>query len=94
MTELRVDMIKLTVIAAVLLVGCSQNPINNSNPQRATAARIFVNPLSLSALQNCTQIGGKGGFARELDGRKTAICQLSNGKRCTESALVAGNCTQ
>jgi putative hemolysin len=83
---------KLTLIVTFMLVGCSQNPINNALPQKATAAHLFVNPLSLGATENCAQLGGETGFARELDGQKTAICQLSNGKRCTEVALIGGTC--
>lgn len=85
---------KLPLIATIMLLGCSQNPINNSLPQKATAAHLFVNPLSLGATENCLQLGGETGFARELDGRRTAICQLNNGKRCTEIALIGGNCTR
>ncbi|WNN42468.1 putative hemolysin [Winslowiella toletana] len=80
--------------AALLLSACSSN-VDNEPPQQATAAHVpaRVNMSELAA-SNCASAGGTLAFSRQLDGSSTGMCQLANGRRCGESALLSGTCAR
>ncbi len=79
--------------AALLLSACSNS--DNEPPQQATAAHVQPR-VSMSSLaeSNCANAGGTLAFSRQLDGSSTGMCQLANGRRCSESALESGSCAR
>ncbi|MBS9433972.1 DUF333 domain-containing protein [Photorhabdus hainanensis] len=40
----------------------------------------------------CSYAGGIPALAIQLDGAQIPVCQLTNGKRCDERALLQGSC--
>ncbi|MGD8162677.1 putative hemolysin [Pantoea sp. FN0307] len=79
--------------AALLLSACSSS--DNEPPQQATAAHVQPR-VSMSSLaeSNCALAGGTLAFSRQLDGSSTGMCQLANGRRCSERALESGSCAR
>lgn len=88
--------ITLLVGAALLLSGCSSDVDNdNEPPQQATAAHIQPNVVMSSLAEtNCNSAGGTLAFSHQLDGSRVGMCQLANGRRCDEGALVGGRCAR
>ncbi|KAB8313658.1 DUF333 domain-containing protein [Erwinia endophytica] len=84
----------LLVGAALMLSGCSSDSANEP-PQQATAAhippRVVMSGLAESA---CSNAGGTLALSRQLDGSSVGMCQLTNGRRCSENALISGNCAR
>ncbi|MDF7658265.1 DUF333 domain-containing protein [Erwiniaceae bacterium L1_54_6] len=80
--------------AALLLSACSSNS-DNEPPQQATAAHIQPQVVMSSlAESNCANAGGTLAFSRQLDGSRIGMCQLANGRRCDEQALMGGRCAR
>lgn len=80
--------------AALLLSACSSDS-NNEPPQQATAAHIQPQVvMSAMAESHCAGAGGTLAFSRQLDGSRIGMCQLSNGRRCDEKALINGSCAR
>ncbi|WP_130835071.1 putative hemolysin [[Erwinia] mediterraneensis] len=80
--------------AALLLSACSSN-VDNEPPQQATAAHMQPQVVMSSlAASNCAQAGGSLAFSHQLDGSRIGMCQLNNGRRCDENALISGNCAR
>ena len=80
--------------AALLLSACSSSD-DNEPPQQATAAHVQPKvAMSSLAESNCESAGGTLAFSRQLDGSSTGMCQLANGRRCSESALESGSCAR
>lgn len=78
--------------AALLLSACSSN---NEPPQQATAAHVQPHVvMSSMAEANCNSAGGTLAFSRQLDGSRIGMCQLANGRRCDEQALIGGACAR
>ncbi|MGL4860052.1 MAG: putative hemolysin [Enterobacteriaceae bacterium] len=50
--------------------------------------------MSSHAESQCLQSGGIPGEAHSLQGEAFAVCQLANGKRCDENALLEGTCAR
>ncbi|MBT0726392.1 DUF333 domain-containing protein [Rosenbergiella australiborealis] len=76
----------------VLLAGCSHK--NVEPEQQATAAHIQPVHMSVVAMDNCAMAGGALAYTRQLDGSRIGMCQLVNGKRCSEAALINGHCAR
>ncbi len=77
---------------ALLLSACSSD-VDNEPPQQATAAHVPPSVvMSAMAEANCAGAGGSLAFSRQLDGTNIGMCQLANGRRCDEGALVSGRC--
>ncbi|GAA0485952.1 MULTISPECIES: DUF333 domain-containing protein [Tatumella] len=81
----------LLASASLLLSACSSNN-ENDPPQQATAAHIQPVVMSSLAETNCADAGGRLAYSRQLDGSRIGMCQLANGKRCSENALIGGGC--
>lgn len=80
--------------ATLLLSACSSNS-DNEPPQQATAAHVPSRVMmSNMAEVNCSNAGGSLAFSRQLDGSRIGMCQLTNGRRCDEQALMGGNCAR
>ncbi|KGD81136.1 putative hemolysin [Pantoea sp. PNA 14-12] len=81
--------------AALLLSACSSNSDDNEPPQQATAAHVQPRVvMSAMAEASCTNAGGTLAFSNQLDGSCIGMCQLVNGRRCSEQALLGGNCAR
>lgn len=93
--------------AALFLTACSSNDSNvdasnthatNSNDtygleQQVTSASVHYNlNMSNPAAVNCTNAGGVLAIAKQLNGSSVGMCQLPDGKRCEEWALLRGAC--
>lgn len=48
--------------------------------------------LSKDASETCTDAGGIQTLTNQLNGQKVPVCQLANGRRCNEQALLDGGC--
>ena len=85
----------LLVGCALLLSACSSNEADNEPPQQATSAhvppRVVMSDLASST---CANAGGTLALSRQLDGSSVGMCQLANGRRCDEGALVGGRCAR
>ncbi len=80
--------------AALLLAACSSN-VDNEPPQQATAAHVpAAVSMSAVATTNCASAGGTLAFSRQLDGSSVGMCQMANGRRCGETALLNGSCAR
>lgn len=78
----------LVLAAGILLSACSSEP-----EQQATSANIHQRiDMSDAAVENCALAGGTLALSSQLDGSSVGMCQLPDGKRCGESALVRGAC--
>ncbi len=80
--------------AALLLSACSSNSNNDEPVQQATAAHVPHVVMSSMAEVNCSNAGGSLAFSRQLDGSRIGMCQLANGRRCDEQALMGGLCAR
>lgn len=81
--------------AALLLSACSSDTADNEPPQQATSAHVIVKPqMSAMAASACGNAGGSLAFSRQLDGSSVGMCQLPNGRRCSETALMGGSCAR
>lgn len=78
--------------SVLLLAGCSHPPAEPE--QQATAAHIQPVHMSVVAADNCAMAGGSLAYTRQLDGSRVGMCQLVNGKRCSETALISGSCAR
>jgi putative hemolysin len=86
--------------AMFFLAACSSNDSANTASsnndtdepvQQATSAHAKVtmaNPASV----NCANAGGVLTLAKQLNGSSVGMCQLPDGKRCEEWALLRGAC--
>lgn len=84
----------LLASAALLLSACSSHG-DNEPPQQATAAHIQPHVVMSSlAESNCAGAGGTLAFSHQLDGTRVGMCQLANGRRCDEQALIGGRCAR
>ncbi|MGK3137583.1 DUF333 domain-containing protein [Pantoea trifolii] len=80
--------------ATLLLSACSSNS-DNEPPQQATAAHVQPRVMMSSMAEvNCSHAGGSLAFSRQLDGSRIGMCQLANGRRCDEQALMGGSCAR
>lgn len=83
------------------LAACSSNnppdaTLNNNSAdepvQQATSANIHHLDMANPASVNCTNVGGVLTIAKQLNGGSVGMCQLPDGKRCEEWALMRGTC--
>lgn len=73
-----------------LLAGCSST--DNEPPQQGTSAhvppKVIMSDLASSACENA---GGTLALSHQLDGSAVGMCQLANGRRYSENALISGS---
>jgi len=81
--------------AALILSACSSNSDDNEPPQQATADHIQPRVMMSSLAEStCSNAGGTLAFSHQLDGSRVGMCQLVNGRRCDEQALIGGRCAR
>lgn len=99
----RMKVLSIFVGGAVLfLAACSSNDptataLNNADAyepvQQATSASVHHNlNMANPAAVNCANAGGVLTIAKQLNGGSVGMCQLPDGKRCEEWALMRGAC--
>lgn len=81
--------------AVLLLAACSGNG-DTAAGREADAVRntdrVVVLKDRSPAEANCMLMGGTMALSRQLNGNNVGTCQLANGKRCDETALLNGAC--
>ncbi|MGA9608514.1 MAG: DUF333 domain-containing protein [Rouxiella badensis] len=78
----------------LVLAACSSNKESAEVQQQGNSFNIAHRNLSNSpAAAACSMAGGTLQLARQLDGTSVGMCQMSNGRRCGESAVMSGACT-
>ncbi|MBI6550382.1 DUF333 domain-containing protein [Xenorhabdus lircayensis] len=77
-----------------LLVGCSghQTDASPSRYKHYQYSDLGID-LSKDARESCSDAGGISVLTNQLNGRQIPVCQLANGRRCNEQALLDGGCT-
>ncbi len=81
------------LVSNVLLLSSCSNHRDNEPPQQATSAHVIPElKMSIPASNLCDNSGGTLALTRQLDGTSVTVCQLVNGRRCDESALLSGGC--
>ncbi len=80
---------------ALLLSACSSSEADNEPPQQATSAHVMPRVvMSDFAASTCANAGGTLALSRQLDGSSVGMCQMANGRRCSENALASGTCAR
>ncbi|ADP12646.1 MULTISPECIES: DUF333 domain-containing protein [Erwinia] len=83
------------LVASCLLLSACSNSGDNEPPQQATAAHAPARvEMADLAANNCLNAGGTLALSRQLDGSAVGMCQLKNGRRCSEGALLNGSCAR
>ena len=78
--------------SALLLVACSSQS-DQEPEQQGTSARLPPQQRVLSVVEaSCRSAGGTLAAAQQLDGSSIEMCQLANGKRCDQQAVMSGAC--
>lgn len=79
---------------AALLTACSSGNENASANDNGTrrAESVAMLQSNSPAEVSCTLAGGTMALSRQLNGSNIGTCQLANGKRCDETALMNGMC--
>ncbi|PHM74122.1 DUF333 domain-containing protein [Xenorhabdus kozodoii] len=82
------------LLIGTILVGCSghQTGTSSSRYKHFQYADLGIN-LSKDASESCTDAGGIPALTKQLNGHQIPVCQLANGRRCNEQALLDGGCT-
>ncbi|OJB78339.1 hypothetical protein A9Q62_08180 [Yersinia ruckeri] len=79
--------------AALFLSACGSNSNDEYVPeQQGTSANVHQVSMANPASVNCANVGGVLTLAKQLDGGTIGMCQLPDGKRCEEWALMHGAC--
>ena len=80
--------------ATMLLAACSSHQETAEVQQQGNSFNIAHRNLNNSpAAAACSLAGGTLQLARQLDGTSVGMCQMSNGRRCGESAVMNGQCS-
>ncbi|QAV24923.1 putative hemolysin [Proteus hauseri] len=80
------------------LAGCSSSvdkpntAVHTISKSRTIPTTSIDIPLDESAKATCVFSGGIPSLNYELHGGQTPVCQFTNGKRCSEQALIDGVC--
>lgn len=82
----------LLVAATLVLAACSSHKESAEVPQQANSYNIAHRSNSPAAAA-CSLAGGSLQLARQLDGSSVGMCQMTNGRRCAESAVMSGTCS-
>ncbi|CDG21270.1 conserved exported protein of unknown function [Xenorhabdus poinarii G6] len=82
------------LLIGCLLAGCSgrQADILSTRGKHYQYSELG-RPLSQDASKNCAEAGGIPALTKQLNGHQVPVCQLANGRRCNEQALLDGGCS-
>ncbi|AKA37287.1 DUF333 domain-containing protein [Yersinia ruckeri] len=75
----------------LFLSACGSNS-KNIPEQQGTSANVHQVSMANPASVNCANVGGVLTLTKQLDGGTIGMCQLPDGKRCEEWALMRGAC--
>ena len=81
--------------AVLVLAACSSHDDSNDVPQKGNSVNLSNHSVNMDspAFAACSMAGGQLRMAPQLDGSRLGMCSMSNGRQCSESALMAGRCT-
>jgi len=80
--------------ATLVLAACSSSKETAEVPQQGNSFNIAHRNLNNSpAAAACSLAGGSLQLSRQLDGTSVGMCQMSNGRRCAENAVLSGICS-
>ncbi len=80
--------------ATLVLAACSSHNNEAADvPQQADSFNIARSLNNSPAAAACSMAGGSLQLTRQLDGTSVGMCQMSNGRRCAEGAVLNGSCT-
>ncbi|BET97001.1 putative hemolysin [Xenorhabdus taiwanensis] len=86
-------LVNLLLVGAIL-TGCSGHQADTSSSRykyyQYSDLGIY---LSKDASESCSDAGGIPALTKQLNGHSIPVCQLVNGRRCNEQALLDGGCT-
>ncbi|MDX7989770.1 DUF333 domain-containing protein [Xenorhabdus sp. psl] len=76
-----------------ILAGCSGHQTNTSQKRykHYQNSDLGIN-WSQDANDICSDAGGIPSLTKQLNGNLIPVCQLANGRRCNEQALLDGGC--
>ncbi len=79
--------------ATLVLAACSSHKEAADVPQQANSFNIARSLNNSPAAAACSMVGGSLQLTRQLDGTSVGMCQMSNGRRCAEGAVMNGTCS-
>ncbi|MBE8595763.1 putative hemolysin [Xenorhabdus sp. BG5] len=82
-------LVRLLLVGAIL-AGCSGHQSSQYKHYQSSDLGIY---LSKDASESCSDAGGMPALTKQLNGHQVPVCQLANGRRCNEQALLDGGCT-
>ncbi|MEK9495840.1 DUF333 domain-containing protein [Photorhabdus sp. P32] len=80
------------LFSIAVLAGCSSQAGKTSIQYQAIQYSQPEVALRDNARAICSYAGGMPALAIQLNGAQIPVCQLANGKRCDERALLQGSC--
>ncbi|CPR19911.1 DUF333 domain-containing protein [Brenneria goodwinii] len=86
----------LFTAAVLVLSGCGNSErttaVNQQEPSFNNGNPTVLLKSDSPADASCSLMGGTMALSRQLNGASVGTCQLANGKRCDERALMNGTC--
>ncbi|EIC82036.1 DUF333 domain-containing protein [Serratia sp. M24T3] len=79
--------------ATLVLAACSSHKETADVPQQANSFNIARSLNNGPASAACSMVGGSLQLTRQLDGTSVGMCQMSNGRRCAQEAVMNGTCS-
>ncbi|MBS9425337.1 putative hemolysin [Photorhabdus caribbeanensis] len=85
------------LLSIAVLAGCSSQAGKTATQYQGVQYSQPENSQPEVALRDdvraiCFYVGGMPALAMQLNGAQIPVCQLANGKRCDERALLQGSC--
>ena len=82
----------LLVSTTLLLAACSSNKETAEVPQKGNSFNISHRNQDANSpvAAACSLAGGSLQLSRQLDGSSVGMCQMANGRRCMQGALLSG----
>jgi len=81
----------LLAAGVLVLAACSSH---DDVPQKGNSVNVGQRTINMDspAYAACSMAGGQLRLAPQLDGSRGGMCSMSNGRQCSESALMQGLC--
>ena len=85
----------LLAAGVLVLAACSSHEDSADVPQKGNSVNVSARTVNMDspAYAACSMAGGQLRLAPQLDGSRVGMCSMSNGRQCSETALMQGRCT-